>query len=244
MQNKDASVDLNLRELIADAARHLRSARLPIFSIADSTICGYELLIRGPGRFADPELLFRCGREESLLCDLDRASLGISLQSYREIGPEMRTHVNLFAETILTGEINELLGRIFEDSPSKAVQGQLCIELIEMSSLPDAEELLKRLELVRNHGIELALDDVGCGASSVEAIILLEPDIIKLDRRFVSAAHADPERSRRLRRLVSLSKSVGARIVAEGIDSEADRSFAAELQIEMGQGLLSGPLPK
>lgn len=232
----------SLRDLLAGGMEHLRSARLPIFSISDATICGYELLIRGPGKFRNPELLFKAGLSEGLMVQLDLACLSRSLDTCKQLGNVKRIHVNLFAETILAADMFQLTSQFSQLQASG--ESILCVELIEMAVMPEPEELLKRVRQMQNAGIEIAIDDVGCGASSVEVIVMLEPHVIKIDKRFVSGAFAEPEKSRRCERLVKLIHSLGARIVAEGVDTEEDRAFALEIGIEMGQGLLTGPLPE
>src|SRR5262249_25836400 len=86
--------------------------------------------------------------------------------------------------------------------------------------------------------------DVGFGRSSLESLIVLEPDVIKIAPKYVigiaSAAHRQPL----LARLVRLGNSLGAELVAEGIETEAELEIVRSLGIPYGQGFLWGrPFP-
>ncbi|MBX9688556.1 MAG: EAL domain-containing protein [Candidatus Obscuribacterales bacterium] len=232
---------VNIQALLNHSEKFLRSARMPIFEIDSGRICGFEMLIRGPGKFKNPEILFEEASEEGCLVAVDLASLHASIAAAQDIEPSQRVHVNLFAETILSTDLlsifNEALGK------EKLRSGQFCIEIIEMPNMPRPEDLLLRVQELQKSGLEFAIDDVGWGQSAVEFLVILEPELIKIDRRFVTGAHLNKELSRRYRRLVSIAKSLNCRIVAEGVDTEADRILAQDLAVHMGQGLLTGPLP-
>lgn len=231
------SEDLDIKRILDTCRTSLTSVNLPIFRMEDLSICGYELLIRGPGTLRNPETLFLTSASSGMLCEMDRASLAVSAAASRHIPQGMRVHVNLFAETILRADMNELIEEI-QSTPTIT-----CIEIVEMSIVPEPEELALRAGRLQKAGIELAVDDVGFGASSVESLVMLEPSIVKLDRRFVTGAWANKELARRCKRLLLMVRALGCQVIAEGVDSGNDREFLAEFGVEMGQGLLSGPLP-
>ena len=89
---------------------------------------------------------------------------------------------------------------------------------------------------LRSRGIDVALDDVGFGHSSLEALIVLEPDIVKIDRRFVHGVSKDAGRARDLRRLAGVLQGLGAEVIAEGVESQADIDALMSIGIEFGQG--------
>jgi len=89
---------------------------------------------------------------------------------------------------------------------------------------------------LRSRGIDVALDDVGFGHSSLEALIVLEPDIVKIDRRFVHGVAKDAGRTRDLRRLAGVLQGLGAQVIAEGVESQSDVDALIPIGIEFGQG--------
>jgi EAL domain-containing protein (putative c-di-GMP-specific phosphodiesterase class I) len=82
---------------------------------------------------------------------------------------------------------------------------------------------------------------VGFGRSCLESLVLLEPEWIKLDRRMVHGLAQDPGQRRALARLLALSEALGARVVAEGIETRADLAVLLDQGVERGQGFLWGP---
>jgi EAL domain-containing protein (putative c-di-GMP-specific phosphodiesterase class I) len=89
---------------------------------------------------------------------------------------------------------------------------------------------------LRAQGIGVALDRVGFGHSSLEALIVLEPDIVKVDRRLVQGVSRDAGKVRALRRLACVVQGLGAEVIAEGVESLSDIGALRRIGIELGQG--------
>jgi len=84
----------------------------------------------------------------------------------------------------------------------------------------------------------LAVDDTGAGFASFSHILSLGPDIIKLDRAFVSGLDASADRRRMASVILRLSEAIGAEIIAEGIETEGEGAVLRDLGYEVGQGFL------
>lgn len=69
---------------------------------------------------------------------------------------------------------------------------------------------------------------------------MLEPDVVKIDRSYVDGASRDPHKGRLLSRLVEVSRTLGAEIIAEGIESRDDLALLRDYGVEFGQGWLWG----
>jgi EAL domain-containing protein (putative c-di-GMP-specific phosphodiesterase class I) len=129
---------------------------------------------------------------------------------------------------------------------SKRIRGldrprRLCLELNEVTLVGDPVVLAPRARVLRQRtGCRVAIDDVGLGRSSLEALIVLEPDIIKIDRSYVNGAHRDRAQRRHLERLHHVGRALGAQVIAEGVEFEEDRVVLEELGIEFAQGYLWG----
>jgi EAL domain-containing protein (putative c-di-GMP-specific phosphodiesterase class I) len=113
---------------------------------------------------------------------------------------------------------------------------ELCIEVSEQQLVGSPIRLRDARLALRARGIDVALDDVGFGHSSLEALIVLEPDIVKIDRRFVHGVAKDAGRTRDLQRLAGVLQGLGAEIIAEGVESRADVDALIRIGIEFGQG--------
>ena len=99
-------------------------------------------------------------------------------------------------------------------------------------------------DALREHGFLVVLDDVGAGHSNLDRIPLFRPDVIKIDRSLISGVGDDFYKQETLKSLVSLSRRIGALVVAEGIETEAEAIVALELGADLLQGyFLSRPQP-
>ncbi|MEZ5260818.1 MAG: EAL domain-containing protein [Acidimicrobiales bacterium] len=112
----------------------------------------------------------------------------------------------------------------------------LVVELSEQQLLGDPVELLPNLTRLRSHGVQISLDDVGFGRTSLETLLVVEPEIVKIDASFIRGVHADEARRRWLSRLVRVARSLGATLVAEGIEQSGEVEVVESLSIEWCQG--------
>ena len=93
-------------------------------------------------------------------------------------------------------------------------------------------------------GTRLAVDDAGAGYASLRHILTLRPDFIKLDRDWVEAIDGDAARQALVAGLLHFARSLGARLVAEGIETEAELTTLQAIGVELGQGyLFARPAP-
>lgn len=109
------------------------------------------------------------------------------------------------------------------------------IELLE-SKITDTAvvELFARIH--HEYGFLLAIDDMGSGCSSLERVMQLQPDMIKVDRMLVQDIHLDYYKQEVFKSLVGLARKVRALVVAEGIETEAEALTSLELGADMLQG--------
>jgi EAL domain-containing protein (putative c-di-GMP-specific phosphodiesterase class I) len=92
--------------------------------------------------------------------------------------------------------------------------------------------------------VELAVDDVGAGYASLRHILELHPDFVKLDRSLIAGVEVDEARQAMIVGLSHFARTTGCRLIAEGIETEAERKTLRALDIALGQGYLLGrPAP-
>ena len=96
------------------------------------------------------------------------------------------------------------------------------------------------MSALKDAGIQVAIDDVGFGRSSLESLILLEPNLVKIDQKVVRGAAADPGKQRSLKRLVDVVNAMNCEVVAEGIESREDLELLRQVGVPHGQGFLWG----
>ena len=96
------------------------------------------------------------------------------------------------------------------------------------------------LALVRKAKMKIAIDDAGSGYSGLETILQFKPDYIKVADSLVRNIHSDPIKREIITGLAAIGKRIGASLIAEGIEVEAERKTLVDLDIEFGQGFLLG----
>ncbi len=212
-----------------------RAVSMPLFKLDDESIFGHEILSRGPaGAFEMPDDLFRVSCEYNLLTIVDLRCLKTCLNACLDpkFDQNTRFHVNLFPSTIIDTPIDRLL-TLF---PPNRKPGSFCIEISEQQFIGDPAYLRDHVAALKENGILVAIDDVGFGRSSLESLIILEPDIVKIDRKYVSGIADEPAKARLLRRLVKVVNALGAELIAEGIERRDELDLLLEIGIEFGQG--------
>ena len=118
--------------------------------------------------------------------------------------------------------------------------GDVVVEISEKEMVRDYDSFQEVLELVRRANMKIAIDDAGSGYSGLETILHLKPDYIKVADSLVRNIHADPIKREIIASLDAIGKRIGATLVAEGIEVEAERKALVDLGIEFGQGYLLG----
>jgi diguanylate cyclase (GGDEF)-like protein len=214
----------------------LRIVRQPIVDLGTATRVGYEFLTRGTDGLESPVDLFRKAIELDMLQRVDLLCLHAALARARCLPPDVPVHINLYPSTLLSLDIDgfaELIG-------DPELCRRICIELCEQEIVGDPIYLRDKATALRSFGLSLAIDDVGFGRTSLENLILLEPEVIKIDRRLIFDVALDPGKARQLARVVRMSAALQAQVVVEGVESAADATVCRDLGVAMGQGYLWG----
>ena len=115
---------------------------------------------------------------------------------------------------------------------------RVVIEMTEYQHTPGIDHLREALLLFRSLGMDVAIDDLGQGFSSLRLWSELRPDLVKIDMHFVHGIHKDPVKLQFLRSIQQIADSCGARLIAEGIEEEAELVVLRDLGIAFGQGFL------
>ncbi|MBD8533135.1 MULTISPECIES: EAL domain-containing protein [unclassified Massilia] len=115
---------------------------------------------------------------------------------------------------------------------------RLKLELTETLMIEGVEETIGKMRALREHGICFSLDDFGTGYSSLSYLKRLPLDQLKIDQSFVRDVLVDPNDASIARSVVALGKSLGLSIIAEGVETEAQRNFLAGIGCDHWQGYL------
>lgn len=217
--------------------KHVVTVKQPIFRLDDDSPIGYEFLSRySNGTFEMPENFFRLCAEKNVLTLVDHACLRASIQAAEQLPPYVRFHLNIFPTTLLAIPVEHLLDLF----PNPIPADTFCLEISEQQIIGHPTYLVPAVQALREAGILIAIDDVGFGSSCLESLVLLEPDILKIDKRCVIGIDTDPPRIEHLRRYIRIARTLGCQIVAEGIETPEELAIVKGLGIEFGQGYFWG----
>jgi EAL domain-containing protein (putative c-di-GMP-specific phosphodiesterase class I) len=201
----------------------------PIVKLSDGTTVAYEALARfDSGVFATPDRAFAAATHSGLGVDLELLAIHRALERVPDLPGEAWLAVNLSADALLRAATRDML---------LAHAGhRIVVEVTEHTQIDDYQKLRHALKDLRAAGIQLSIDDAGAGFASMRHILQLQPDIIKLDISLVRDVDTDPARAALARSLVGFAADIGADLIAEGIETAAERIRLTELGFGYGQG--------
>lgn len=218
--------------------RAYRVARRRIVRLADASTVGWALVPRGPaGAFESRRDFLALAREQGLHTPVDLECLRACVDDARGLQKFSCGHVQLLPSTLLETSGAELL-EAFAPSMADVV---FCVEISEQQRIGEATQLREPVRALKDAGIRVALRDIGFGRSSLETLILLEPDVVLFDPQLVQGCARDPGRVRSLRRMADMVSSLGSSILAEGVDADEDLGLLRTLGVAYGQGSLWEP---
>jgi EAL domain-containing protein (putative c-di-GMP-specific phosphodiesterase class I) len=222
----------------AIAGDGLRMAFQPIVHLDTLEIVGAEALSRFDGGPPTPDRWFREAAGVGLDIELQSASLRMAVAAIPQLPKDVYLSVNASPDLINLWAHRELP----DDVPYK----RLLLEITEHEPIEDYGELLDALKPLRDRGVRIAIDDAGAGYSSFRHILLIKPDVIKLDISITRGIDQDASRRALATALLSFAAEIDARLVAEGVETLAEKETLQELGATLGQGYLfarPGPLP-
>ena len=143
-----------------------------------------------------------------------------------------------FHHSDFIGQVLTILDRTGADP------ARLKLELTESLLLADVEEVIARMTALKRKGVGFSLDDFGTGYSSLSYLKRLPLDQLKIDQSFVRDVLTDPNDAAIAKAIITLGQSLGLAVIAEGVETEGQRSFLASHGCDAYQGYLFGrPVP-
>jgi EAL domain-containing protein (putative c-di-GMP-specific phosphodiesterase class I)/CheY-like chemotaxis protein len=142
--------------------------------------------------------------------------------------------VNLHSHDLLDGDLLD------PATPLSAHADRVVLEITERATLDGIPDLRGRISTLRDRGFRIAVDDLGAGYAGLTSFAALEPDIVKLDMSLIRGVHEAPIKQKLVGSMAAVCRELGIKVVAEGIETEAERAAVVDLGCDLLQGFLIG----
>jgi len=222
-------------------AEDVRAVFEPIERLTTRERLGFEALIRGPegSELVSPKALFEAAEEAGTLFELDCLCRRVALRAARSLPEGAKLFLNIRPSAIHDPAFQgDALRRLLQEAGRRPED--IVFEISERESIDNFAIFREICDRYAELGFGIALDDVGVGYGSLEAVSELSPNYIKVDIAFVRNLDEDPARREILAALNGIARRLGAHIIAEGIETPAELETLRSLAIPFGQGYLLG----
>jgi EAL domain-containing protein (putative c-di-GMP-specific phosphodiesterase class I) len=217
---------------------HVHAVYQPVVDLVDRRVIGYEALTRmRREEFRTPDQLFRAAHENGALWTLERLCRRRALETLPPLEPDQLLFLNIEPDSMFDPQLRDTAFREQMEAAGLA-PGRVVFEVTEHAAVRDFASLRRVLEEIRAVGFRLAMDDVGSGYAGLQTIAEIRPDFLKIDMSLVRDLHLDPIKRELISTILRFSESTGITIVAEGVESEAERVSLADTGVRCAQGFL------
>ena len=221
----------DLEVSLARGLETLWMAYQPIVDPASRRVSAYEALVRTrEPTLPHPGVLFSVAERLGKVHDVGRAIR-------RSVGNTLATSP-VDAEIFINLHSADLLDETLfaSDSPLAPYAHRIVLEITERVALGAASDVPERIRRLRALGFRIAIDDLGAGYAGLSYFALLSPDVVKLDMSLVRNMDASPIKQKLVGSMTTLCRELGMRVVAEGVETAAER----DVLIALGADLLQG----
>jgi diguanylate cyclase (GGDEF)-like protein len=216
----------------------------PCVGLPGGRIIGMEALVRCPGPAGSlilPGEFIPVAEASDLIVELGRWVLRTACQRARALhdrGHRLAVSVNLSARQLhLPGLVAEVLGALeVSGLPPRSLE----LEVTEGVAIQDMERSVTTLRELRGHGVSIAMDDFGTGYSSLGYLRQMPIDVVKLDKSLVQEIQPGKDAAL-VPAVIGMAHSLGLRVVAEGVETEAQLRSLRQHGCDALQGFLFSP---
>jgi len=209
----------------------LQIALQPIVDIESDRWVGVEALARFPDN-DPPERWFAEAHEAGIGVALEKRVVQDALLLLAHLPPDVRLSVNASPALILDPGFAEIMHGLGAD------RERVTIEITEHAAVARYEDIRAALLPDRECGLRLAVDDTGAGYASFAHVLLLRPDVIKLDRSLLVDIAHDGARRAFVTAIVLLALELDAEVTAEGVETGVELDVLRSLGVDTVQGYL------
>jgi EAL domain-containing protein (putative c-di-GMP-specific phosphodiesterase class I)/GGDEF domain-containing protein len=216
----------------------------PQFDLTTGALLGAEALVRWNdrerGHISPAYFIEQCelaGRMDALTRKVfEEAIESVSSSPLRE--RDFQLSINVSATLLHDLRVFEMLIEVL--SSTALPPSRLTLEITETSRIADYGAACAVMDRLRQFGVRLSIDDFGVGAASLETLLLLPFDELKIDRMFVSRVRDSAKARSIVELLIGLSRQLGISVIAEGVEDEQTLTLLKEIRCDAAQGYFLG----
>jgi PAS domain S-box-containing protein len=239
---KRLQLETDLRRAVDQGEFHVYYQ--PIVSLQNERIVGFEALTRwqSPRGLVMPNDFIPLADETGIILSINRQLLPeackqlLSWQQLFPSDPALSLSVNISPKQFAQADLAAQIGQLLQQSGMHP--GCVDLEITETIAMADAEKSAGVLSALKALGVGLDIDDFGTGYSSLSRLQSFRVDTLKIDRIFVSRMDGDRETHEIVRVIIMLAHSLGLKVVAEGVETQAQLDLLKDLGCERAQGYL------
>lgn len=209
----------------------MTTAFQPIVDMSTGETVGAEALTRFPGSASGPEAWFADAANAGLGAELELAAIQLALGRLDDLPTGVYLSLNASPSTLGDPRLQDLVAG---SDPTRLV-----IEVTEHAEIDDYALLATSLAPLRQLGVRVAVDDLGAGFSSFSHVLELSPHLLKLDASITRGCDSDPARQALAAAVVGVAARLGASVIAEGVETQAELDTVTRLGIPLVQGFFT-----
>jgi len=226
-------------QIVTLAKLVVENAFQPIVEAGTGTVFGYESLMRGQERigFETPIEILDEAHETGQLLQLEQMVANRALAKFSTLSNFATATLFLNLDVRLIPHGNRLVeSLLLQLKTANIPPSSVCFEFSERfdnTSVPEFADLVSRLRKV---GFKLAIDDFGVGHGEMKLLCDYSVDYLKIDRHFVADVDRSPRKRHLLKSIVNMAHVLGTRVIAEGIETEAEFIVCRDYGVDLVQG--------
>lgn len=221
----------------------------PQVDVNSGELVGAEALIRWQhpsNGFVNPLEFIALAEETGQIYEIGEWVLNTACQQLKQWHlqgfTQMRVAVNISGRQLDRGDLHEVVAEILDKV--KLPPASLELEITESTIMENAERVIDTLQTLKSMGVSLAIDDFGTGYSSLSYLRRFPIDLLKVDREFVRDVDVDKVDADIVNAIITLAHALDVKVIAEGVETEAQHQFLRNQGCDFLQGYLYGkPIP-
>ncbi|HEY0254343.1 MAG TPA: EAL domain-containing protein, partial [Kofleriaceae bacterium] len=204
----------------------------PIVDISTRSVFAYEALLRTEEEsLRRPDIFIATGERLDRIQQIGRTVRAAVANAIKDAPSNALIFVNVHGLELADEELYATTSELAQYSK------RVVLEITERTSIDPAVGSA-RVAMLRRLGYRIAVDDLGAGYAALGALASLEPEIVKLDMSLVRDLDRHTNKRRIVAAIASLCRELGSRVIAEGVETAAERTACTDAGIELLQGYL------